>query len=64
MKRATQSIPLRRRPPVEQDRIAAWVRQKIVKGAWRPRDRMPSRETLLARFKVSSPTMQRAMDQP
>ena len=63
MKRSSKRIPLRRRPPVEQDRIAAWVRQKIVKGAWRPRDRMPSRETLLARFKVSSPTMQRAMDQ-
>ncbi len=63
MSHTLHRIPLRRRPPVEQDRIAGWVRQNIVKGTWAPGERIPSREQLLERFKVSSLTMQRAMDQ-
>jgi len=64
MKTARESgIPLRRRPPVEQDRIARWVRKKIVRGTWQPGHRLPPREKLLRLFGVSSLTVQRAMDQ-
>jgi len=64
MKKTTDNgIPLRRRPPVEQDRIARWVRKKIVRGTWGPGDKLPTRGELLKRFRVSSLTVQRAMDQ-
>lgn len=62
-KTTSNGIPLRRRPPVEQDRIARWVRKKIVRGTWKPGDRLPPREKLLQLFEVSSLTVQRAMDQ-
>ena len=56
-------LPNRTRPPVEQDRVAAEVRRAIRTGRFLPGERLPPRLVLAARHRVSSLTVQRAMNQ-
>ncbi len=58
-----KTLPGRTRPPLDQDRVANWVRGQIVRAALPPGARLAPRTDLVTRFGVSSLTVQRAMDQ-
>ena len=58
----SRSAPLRTRPPVEQDRIVAHIREQIRRGHLQPGDRVPGRVELIDQFQVSAMTVQRAFD--
>jgi DNA-binding transcriptional regulator YhcF (GntR family) len=57
-----RAVPLRTRPPVEQDRIVAYIRAQIRDGHLPPGARVPGRLELIDRFQVSAMTVQRAFD--
>jgi DNA-binding LacI/PurR family transcriptional regulator len=49
------------RPPVKQSRIVADLRGRIVRGAWAPGQRLPTRRELSRRFRVTLGTVQAAL---
>lgn len=59
--RPAKTTVLRRRPPVQQERILAALRRHIRSGTLLPGSRVPSQADLVAEFKVSKVTAQRAI---
>jgi DNA-binding LacI/PurR family transcriptional regulator len=53
----------RTRPPVKQHNVLASLRSRIVRGEWKPGDRLPTRSQLEQMYDVSGVTIQRALDQ-
>lgn len=60
--RADSSLPFRTRPPIQQDRIVAFIRDAIVQGRLPAGGRVSGRIELQKQFGVSYLTVQRAFD--
>lgn len=53
----------RTRPPAERERVVRVLRRRIVSGALRPGSRLPARSRLIGSMKVSTVTLQAALDE-